>query len=262
MLAVATVLVVVHMEYGPMRKADLRAEKTLLGHPANLALVAGVALIIVCLLVFFTLPALLTAWTNAAAPPKSDEAWPAAPPTYAPPTYAPAALQAPPTPTPLPAPVWQELSYLTTVEFTASTIVEAQRKTSVILLGELVTDRLLLRAVGKVQVGVDLGQVSDVQISGKQIRFRLPEPQIVSVELLPQESEIYIREQSLFLSQYTGLEKEALEQARQQLRAEVESNASMMTMAEQFARLQLAEFLRKAGFAQVEIVFPAREDPL
>jgi hypothetical protein len=246
-----------------MRWLDLHIEEMLaLKRPAHRVLMAAIALVIFFALVLLAFSQLLAAWTSAGGLQEPAEAWPPAPPTFAPPTFAPTAVQAPPTPTPLPAPVWQELSYLTTVEFTSSSIVEVQRKTSVILLGELVTDRLLLRAVGRVQVGVDLSQVSDVQISGKQIRFRLPAPQVVSVELLPQESQIYIREQSLFLSQYAGLETEALEQARHQLRAEVASNASVMTLAEEFARLQLTEFLRKTGFAQVEIVFPVVEDPL
>jgi hypothetical protein len=59
----------------------------------------------------------------------------------------------------------------------------------------------------------------------------------------------------LFLSQSAGLESEALEKARQQLRQEIGGNESMNKLAQEFARLQLAEFLRKAGFTAVEITF-------
>jgi hypothetical protein len=51
------------------------------------------------------------------------------------------------------------------------------------------------------------------------------------------------------------MEKQALEQARLQIRTDVAQNNSMMKLAEDFARLQLTEFLRKTGFATVEIQF-------
>jgi hypothetical protein len=207
----------------------------------------------------FTVHPLLQWWqadTNAA-----REPWPAAPPTYAPPVVAAVSVgNAQVTPVPLPAPIWQELSYLTSVEFTTAAVVQEERTTEVPWLGTVVSDRLLLKAVGEVQVGIDLKQVRDVQISGKTIRLTAPEPMVTSVELLPQKSEVYERVNVWLLSQYAGLETSALEQARRQMHDDIENNASMMKLAAEFARLQLTEFLQKTGFTTVEITFAHRQE--
>jgi hypothetical protein len=114
--------------------------------------------------------------------------------------------------------------------------------------------------VGEVQVGIDLKQVRNVQISGKTIRLTVPEPIVTSVELLPEKSEVYERVNVWLLSQYAGLETSALEQARRQMRDNITNNASMMKLAAKFARLQLTEFLQKTGFTTVEITFAHQQE--
>jgi hypothetical protein len=227
--------------------------------PTQAALLIVIALALAALVIPFTVHPLLQWWqadTNAA-----REPWPAAPPTYAPPVVAAvSAGNAQVTPVPLPAPVWQELSYLTSVEFTTATVVQEERTTEVPWLGTVVSDRLLLKAVGEVQVGIDLKQVRDVQISGKTIRLTAPEPIVTSVELLPEKSEVYERVNVWLLSQYAGLETSALEQARRQMSDEINNNASMMKLAAEFARLQLTEFLQKTGFTTVEITFAHQQE--
>ncbi len=184
------------------------------------------------------------------------EGWPTVAATYVAPVPPPAlALRPQPTLLQLPAPQWQEMSHLTVIEFMLSTVVDVQRTTEVAILGDLVTDRLLLKAAGEVQLGLDLSQVTDVQVAGNAIRFTAPKPQIISVELLPERSQIFGRQQAFLLSNYTGLETEALEMARRQLRAEVAATPSMMALAEEYGRLQLRDFLHKLGYAEVEITF-------
>jgi hypothetical protein len=239
-----------------MRGFDLQpAPGAAAPRPANRLLIVLAAALLVALLSPWVLRPLVERWTTPAVAPATDEAWPAAPATYAPPTVGPPAALLAPTATPLPPPVWRELSYLTTVEYTTASVVEVNRKTAVPWLGEMTTNRLLLRAVGAVQMGVDLSKVRDVTIEGTAIRLVAPRPVVTSVELLPEESQIYDHQQVLFLSQSAGLESEAMEKARQQLRQEIGGNESMNKLAQEFARLQLAEFLRKAGFTAVEITF-------
>ena len=198
-----------------------------------------------------------TAPTSAAAP---TEDWPTTLPTFTPfSTATPKGRPLPtatPTATPLPPPAWSELSYLTTIEYRANAIVELQRKRPVVgdLLG---SDRILLLAASKIQMGVDLAQIrsSDVRIQGSALTVSVPHAQVTSVELLPNESRIYDYQQSFLFSQYKGLEVEALDKARQQLLESAMANDGMLKLAEEFARLQLGEFIRKAGFGRVEIVF-------
>jgi hypothetical protein len=161
-----------------------------------------------------------------------------------------------PTPTPVPPPQWRSLGNLSTVEYNSSTIVERQRPKPGIagtLLGE---DRIMLMAVGRVRAGVDLAKIkdSDVQIEGNRIRLRLPKVEVFSVELLPNQSRIYDSERSWLFSQYEGLELEAMEEARLKLLAEARADTQMLKIAESMARLQLREFLEKAGFERVEIL--------
>ena len=119
------------------------------------------------------------------------------------------------------------------------------------------TDRILLQAVGNIQVGVDLTKIrdSDVQIKGQALRVVLPHATIASVELLPNESLIYDTDRAWLFSEYEGLEIEALEKARDQLRNETLHNKGMLELGELLARLQLTEFLRQAGYEEVEITF-------
>jgi|GEM_PF-2319297 len=158
-----------------------------------------------------------------------------------------------PTPTRrvLPTPAWRTMNRLTNVKFNASTIIEAERNKSLSVLGDITTDRLLLKAVGDISVGIDLSRISDVQIDGDSIRLTLPAPEVMAVELLPEQSEIYASSSSMFLSQYEGLESDALELARRQLRIESASNQGIMDLTSKMARLQLAEFLESIGYAKV-----------
>lgn len=225
-------------------------------HPQRVIALLLIALLLLAILIPVTVRPLLRWWLLPAATPVSADPWPTAPAAYVAPTQAAATEQRlQPIPTPLAPPSWRELSYLTVVEFTTSTVAQEERTTQVPLLGEVVSDRLLLKAVGKVQVSIDLAQVRDVTVGGTKITLTAPKPAVTSVELLPERSQIFERTNVWLLSQYPGLESAALEQARQQMRAEIDENASMMKLAQEFARLQLTEFLQKIGFTAVEIHF-------
>jgi hypothetical protein len=150
------------------------------------------------------------------------------------------------------------LGNLTSIQYTDTTVVERVRARpgiGSVLLGQ---DRIVLMAVGRVLMGIDLGKIkpSDVEIiDGNKIRLKLPRAEVFAVELLPDQSRIYDAARSWLFSEYEGLELEALEEARRKLREEGQRNTAMLDIAETMARLQLTEFLRKAGFTEVEIDF-------
>jgi hypothetical protein len=238
-----------------------------LSKPLITSLIVLTACVVVALLAPFMIGQVKGELASASRQPVTAEPWPTPPATYAPPAVVDAStVRAKPTqtpipiPTPLPAPIWQSLNYLTSVEFTTSSVVEARHTTNIELGGvplfdNVVTDRLLLKAVGKVQLGINLGKVSSVKVTGTKILLVAPKPEVISVELLPDQSQIYDSVQVWFLSQYQGLEKDALEKARTQLGDEVADNDSMTQLAAEMARLQLTEFLHKTGFTTVEITF-------
>jgi hypothetical protein len=238
-----------------MKRLALRPPALLdVERPAGRILIAAIAIMVVVILTPLTVRPLLQEWTAQRALP--TEAWPTPPATYAAPTAVPALQRSMPTATPLPTPQWEELGYLVSIQFTASTVVTKERTAPLLGLG-IVADRLLLMAVGKVQAGVDLRE-RQISIDGRAIQVVLPKPQITSVELLPEQSRIYSREQVIGLSllaDTSGIEKDALETAKQQLHDQIANNTDMMTLAEEFARLQISNFLRDANFEQIEIRF-------
>ena len=236
----------------------------------TVVLVVIATLVVIGLLYRFVInPSAPIGATQAQRETAATEDWPTPHPTFTPmhsPTPPPTSTSTPtpmptPTVTPLPPPYWEELGYLTSIEFTSTAIIEKEREKSRVR-GVLGADRVLLMAVGEVQAGVDLSQVqsSDFQIDGASLTVILPRASVTSVELLPGESRIYDSQHSWAFSEYEGLEKDALEEARGQLRENIESNKSMMSLAETLARLQLSDFLRKAGFTQVNIVFTGKSN--
>ena len=208
--------------------------------------------------------------TTITQPSPAIEPWPTAPVTFVAPA-APPVQQPVRQPAALPMPEWHTLSHLTTIEYTASSIVMQERTadleeflrtvpwvgdTFLPALGkDVVTDRLVLKAVGKVQLGVEMAQIADVQITGGTIRFTLPQPKVIAVEILPEQSQIFEQQHFWLLSQYAGMENTALEQARAQLQSEVAANGEMLRLTAAMARMQLTNFLRKSGFTTVEITF-------
>lgn len=199
--------------------------------------------------------------------PIDEEDWPTIAPAgiTATPTFTPHPQNilptATPSPTPLPTPTpivvgWHELGYLTSVEYTLQTVVEVEREQ--VLLGVISSkDRVLLLAVGNVQAGIDMSAIKDknVTINGTTVKLTLPRAQVTGVELLPTETRIYDSEQSWFLSEYEGIEVEALNTARIQLESWAVDRNAILSQAEKTASRQLFSFLRQLGFEDIEITF-------
>lgn len=168
------------------------------------------------------------------------------------------------TPTPAPTPIVvdvHELGYLTTVEYKFQTVAEVNRENQNVIQGLFGTDRVLLVAVGNVQAGIDMTAIppENVRISGDRISLTIPHATISSVEMLPGESTVIDSQKKWAFSEYTGLETEAMEIARGQLREWAESEADILPTAETLAKLQLTDFLQKLGFRSVTISFTEGE---
>lgn len=172
-----------------------------------------------------------------------------------------------PRPTPLPTPTetpmptatpiviggFQELGNFISVEYTLQTVVEAERER----IFPLSPERIILVAVGNVQAGIDLTQIQDedIIIEGTSVKLTLPPAAVTSVELLPGESEVYDSQRGWLLSEYEGLELEAMDKARTQLEGWAVNRVNVLAEAEEQAKLQLEPFLRQLGFEEIEITF-------
>ena len=160
------------------------------------------------------------------------------------------------TPTPSPTPIridLKELGYLTTIQYTAKTVVREE----ITRPWPIVSEWVLLEAVGNVQVGISMTNVttSDVQVQGTSIALALPHAEVTGVELLPGESKVHDKKIVVILTKYGGLELKAEENARVQLREWVSTNPSLLGLAEKIGRLQLEDFLRTLGFEDIQITF-------
>ncbi len=201
-------------------------------------------------------------------PPAAQEAFPTEPWPTPKPSVTPTATQAPKaTITPLPSvtPIvvgWQELGYLTSVEYKLKTVVALERNKENANFFDAVVkflgggpDRVLLSAVGNVQAGIDMTQIgdADVEIDGKSVKIAIPSAEVTSVELLPSETEIFDSQQRWVLSDYEGIEVDALDIARDQLTGWAASQSNIQDAAEVVAKAQLDAFLRQLGFEDIKI---------
>ena len=152
-------------------------------------------------------------------------------------------------------PAWSEVGNLTSVEYLNTVVIERARPKSGI--GQVIpgNDRIVLMVVGKIHAGINLQKIKVRAVQGKAIRLVLPHASILVVELQPENSRIYASDKTWLFSEYEGLELEAMDEAKQQLRDNSAHNLKMLQMAETLARLQLTELLRKQGYEQIEIVF-------
>ena len=171
------------------------------------------------------------------------------------PTSTPTPLPTPtPTPTPIPLPVWRNIGELGIVEYTLATEAEAkvEREGLLQIFG---TDKVILYAVGRIKVGLDLTRLDEraIQRSGAAITLTLPAVSVLSVEMLPEESRIRASERSWLYSEYEGLELAAMARAQQQLIEMVRNNPSMLSLAQELAELRLREHLRSLGFDAITI---------
>ena len=147
---------------------------------------------------------------------------------------------------------------LSTVSSYMSTIVEAQKAR----VGNVIVERLLLVACGRIKAGIDLSKLreEDVQVSadGKTVTVRLPKAELQDVYLIddstqPCTTRVYDRTNLIVLSPTLELEGQAREQAVKALR-EMAIQSGLLRDASRNARAIIERVLLAAGFEKVEFI--------
>lgn len=147
---------------------------------------------------------------------------------------------------------------LSTVSSYMSTIVEAQKAR----VGNVIVERLLLVACGRIKAGIDLSKLreEDVQVSadGKTVTVRLPKSELQDVYLIddstqPCTTRVYDRTNLIVLPPTLELEGQAREQAIKALR-EMAIQSGLLRDASRNARAIIERVLLAAGFEKVEFV--------
>ena len=148
----------------------------------------------------------------------------------------------------------QTLADLVTVKYVLEKVVilEAPPQST---LGEYIQgdNRVLLLAHGIVKAGVNLKDISaaDVEISGKNIRVRLPEAHITDCYLDEQKTQVIDWKLGFLRAFDKDLEQTARRQAVEDIRSGALATGILHDASER-AQWQLAAFLHAAGYDQVE----------
>ncbi|HSY09701.1 MAG TPA: DUF4230 domain-containing protein [Candidatus Dormibacteraeota bacterium] len=114
-------------------------------------------------------------------------------------------------------------------------------------------NRVLLLAHGIVKAGIDLRRLKpgDVEISGKKITIHLPPSQITDGYLDDSQTRVIDHTTGLLRSYDKDLEQTARQNAVDDIRRAARENG-ILKDADERAQLELALFLRQAGFERVE----------
>src|SRR3712207_6496174 len=149
----------------------------------------------------------------------------------------------------------RDLNRLATVRWTES--VPVTRESGGTGLERLFTgERVLLIAVGEVEAGVDLSALGedDVRVEGETVSIRLPEPEIFSVSLDEDETDVYDRD---FGPLNLRPDDELVEEARAEAESKVEEAArenGILDTAETNAEESIRAFVTSLGFEEVRFV--------
>ncbi|NUQ78556.1 MAG: DUF4230 domain-containing protein [Polyangiaceae bacterium] len=173
----------------------------------------------------------------------------------APPTSAKTTVTVKPTPSLLTA--VKDLARLETTEVHVEKVIDLTDRQSRIFGLIEVTDAILLVAVGRATIGVDLGKLREGDVAmdeSKTARLRLPKPELLGAALDERATYVYTRETSTLAKRNEGLET----QARREAVAAIEKAATtdeVMARAKSQAEKQLTSLLTQLGAKRVEITW-------
>jgi hypothetical protein len=147
----------------------------------------------------------------------------------------------------------QRLQRLETVVYNMDKVVEGTRENAY-LPDFLAGDKLLLVVHGETVAGIDLShlQPSDVQITGRTIHVRLPQPEIFTTTLDNAKTRVYSRETGLFVAADPNLESEVRAKAQQDLQQSALADGILDT-ARKNASATLTTMLLGLGFEQIQV---------
>jgi hypothetical protein len=146
----------------------------------------------------------------------------------------------------------QRLQRLETVIYTMDKIVTGAKENP-LLPNFLAGDRLLMLVHGEVVAGIDFANLKpgDVKVDGKQIRLRLPPPQIFSTRIDSGKTRVYSRQTGLLVSTDPDLETQVRQEAERQLQAAAMADG-ILRNAQQNAASTIMSLLQGLGFEKIE----------
>lgn len=147
----------------------------------------------------------------------------------------------------------QQLQRLETVVYTMDKVEEGTRTNSY-LPNFLAGDKLLLVVHGQTIAGIDLSKFkpSDVQIDGRAVRIRLPQPEVFATTLDDAKTRVYSRDTGLLIGADPNLESEVRARAQQDLQ-QAALDDGILDNARKNANATVTTMLLGLGFETVQI---------
>jgi len=147
----------------------------------------------------------------------------------------------------------QRLQRLETVIYTMDKIVTGAKENP-LLPNFLAGDRLLMLVHGEVVAGIDFSNLKpgDVRVDGKQVRLRLPAPQIFSTRIDSAKTRVYSRQTGFLVPTDPDLETQVRQEAERQLH-EAAMAGGILRNAQQNAASTIRSLLQGLGFEKVEV---------
>ena len=146
----------------------------------------------------------------------------------------------------------QKLQRLETVVFTMDKIVTGEKENA-ILPNFLAGDRLLLMVHGEVIAGIDFQMLkpNDVQVSGKKVRVRVPQAQLLVTRLDSSKTRVYSRQTGLLVSTDPDLESQVRSDAEAELRRSAIADG-ILQKAQENARSTMTSLMQSMGFEEIQ----------
>jgi hypothetical protein len=148
------------------------------------------------------------------------------------------------------------LNDLATAQQLMSTVVEVEKAR----IGDVIYERLVLIACGKVKAGINLAALNDQNVSsdGDVVTIRLPKAQVLDAYLIddatqPCTTKVYDRTNLLILPETRELEQQAREKALTAIR-DASLQAGILDDAHRNAKLSIERVLLLAGYRQVVFI--------
>src|SRR5579864_1000454 len=146
----------------------------------------------------------------------------------------------------------QRLQRLETVVYTMDKLVTGARENP-IFPDFLAGDRLLMLVHGEVVAGIDFSGLKpgDVRVDGRQVRLRLPAPQVFSVRIDSAKTRAYSRQTGLLVPTDPNLETQVRQEAERQLQEAALADGILRT-AQQNAASTISSLLQGLGFEKID----------
>ncbi len=148
------------------------------------------------------------------------------------------------------------IAELGTAQSLLSTVVEVEKAR----IGDILYERLILIACGRVKAGIDLSKLrdEDVTADGDVVTVRLPRASIQDVYLIDDPNvtcttKVYDRTNLIVLPETRELEQQARQKALDAIRATA-NESGLLADADRNARLVIERVLINAGYKQVVFV--------